>query len=872
MRELETRNQNAETRRATLSWRSAAKIAWRDMRSSTGKFLFVALSVAIGVAALTGVRGFSGAFRQALLLNARSIMAADISARMFQQPTPAEQAQLDAMRKQGMEMTSVTEMVSMASTPANPNPLLVSLKAVNPAQYPFYGKVTVQPAGSLSSLLTDGTVVVGDDLLMRLHTQVGEQLKIGGRLFRIAGVVVSEPDRLSSSMGLGPRVLMTQHALEQTDLLQPGSRSAQRYLFKLPADQRDAVDSVKAKIEQMLPEAQVTDFRETNPALTEGLDRSTSMLSLMSLVAMVLGALGVAMAMRAHLQQRLDTIAIMKSMGARSSQILRIYLLQTLLLGIAGGLLGVMLGVGVQSAFPLLLKKYIALQPDMHLQLRAILTGIGTGILTTLLFTLPPLLDIRNVRPSLIFRRAVDEGEAPDTEKRWSFWLGKLAKHRAQLLAMLLILAGLAAIATTLSDSATVGKWFAVGLLAALIALLGMSAALLRGLRWFLAKTRLHLPSQVRHGLANLYRPGNQSAAVLAALGTGVMLILTVFLMQQAVVGELNLTASPDIPNVFLVDISARELDGVVKLMEQQPGLRGPVETLPVVSARLLSIDGVPTEKLRLEHYPRRMLQSTSLSWADQLPKGTKVLHGAWWQAGSTAPQIAVNDRTAQRLHLHLGSHMVFSANDREIAVTVVALTKSDGQHAYSRSSFIVPQSLLSGFPTIWYGAVHIDPAQVATAQRALYAAYPTITVINVADALETIRGVVMQIALVVQFLAVFSIFAGIIILASSIAGTRYRRTREVVVLKTLGATRMRIASVFSVEFLVLGVVAGTVGVIFANLLTHVLLKRMDVRFHFNWIALVAGILGTALIADVTGWLASYRILGQKPLEVLREE
>ncbi|MHB1023054.1 MAG: ABC transporter permease [Acidobacteriaceae bacterium] len=872
MRELETRNQNAETRRATLSWRSAAKIAWRDMRSSTGKFLFVALSVAIGVAALTGVRGFSGAFRQALLLNARSIMAADISARMFQQPTPAEQAQLDAMRKQGMEMTSVTEMVSMASTPANPNPLLVSLKAVNPAQYPFYGKVTVQPAGSLSSLLTDGTVVVGDDLLMRLHTQVGEQLKIGGRLFRIAGVVVSEPDRLSSSMGLGPRVLMTQHALEQTDLLQPGSRSAQRYLFKLPADQRDAVDSVKAKIEQMLPEAQVTDFRETNPALTEGLDRSTSMLSLMSLVAMVLGALGVAMAMRAHLQQRLDTIAIMKSMGARSSQILRIYLLQTLLLGIAGGLLGVMLGVGVQSAFPLLLKKYIALQPDMHLQLRAILTGIGTGILTTLLFTLPPLLDIRNVRPSLIFRRAVDEGEAPDTEKRWSFWLGKLAKHRAQLLAMLLILAGLAAIATTLSDSATVGKWFAVGLLAALIALLGMSAALLRGLRWFLAKTRLHLPSQVRHGLANLYRPGNQSAAVLAALGTGVMLILTVFLMQQAVVGELNLTASPDIPNVFLVDISARELDGVVKLMEQQPGLRGPVETLPVVSARLLSIDGVPTEKLRLEHYPRRMLQSTSLSWADQLPKGTKVLHGAWWQAGSTAPQIAVNDRTAQRLHLHLGSHMVLSAIVREIAVTVVALTKSDGQHAYSRSSFIVPQSLLSGFPTIWYGAVHIDPAQVATAQRALYAAYPTITVINVADALETIRGVVMQIALVVQFLAVFSIFAGIIILASSIAGTRYRRTREVVVLKTLGATRMRIASVFSVEFLVLGVVAGTVGVIFANLLTHVLLKRMDVRFHFNWIALVAGILGTALIADVTGWLASYRILGQKPLEVLREE
>ena len=860
------------SRKSTLSWRSAAKIAWRDMRSSTGKFLFVGLSVAIGVAALTGVRGFSDAFRRTLLLNARTIMAADLSARMFQQPSPEEQRQLNALSAQGIKVTSVTELMSMASTPADPNPLLISLKAVNPADYPFYGSVVLQPAGDLRSVLTDSTVVVGEDLLLRLHAKVGDQLKIGGKLFRIAAVLVSEPDRLSATMGLGPRVMMTRSALEETTLLQPGSRSGQRFLFKLPPQRREDVDAVKAQLIKALPEAQVTDFRETNPALTQGLDRSTSLLSLMSLVAMVLGAVGVAMAMRAHLQQRLDTIAIMKSMGARSSQIMKIYLLQTLLLGLAGGLVGVTLGVGVQAAFPLLLAKYIPLKPDLSLQIRAVLTGIGTGVLTTLMFTLPPLLEIRDVRPSLILRRGVETTDGPAAR---AFFL-RVWEQRIQVLAVALILAGLVGIASTLSDSMAVGRWFAAGLAVALAVLLGMSALLLRAIRWILGRARMRLPSQVRHGLANLYRPGNQSAAVLASLGTGVMLIMTVFLMQRAVVGELHLSSKPDTPNIFLVDIGTSEVDGVAKLMRQQPGMRGPVEMLPVVAARLISVDGVAGDQLKLKNFPRRMLRSISLSSAEALPMGTKVVQGGWWKPGADGlagqALVAIDQRMAQRLNVHVGSSMVFASDDREIHVKVAALTKSDGQHAYSRAELILPAAALKGLPEIWYGAVHIDPADVGTAQRALYATYPSITVINVADALETIRGVVMQIALVVQFLAAFSIFAGVIILASSIAGTRYRRTREVVVLKTLGATRARIAAVFSVEFLVLGLVAGTVGVLFANLLTRVLLHRMDVAYQVNWMVVLAGILGTALLANATGWFASFRILGQKPLEVLRED
>ncbi len=859
---------------AALSYRSAAKIAAREMHSSRGKFFFVILSVAIGVAALTGVRGFSSSFRSTLLDKARSIMAADLSARMFQQPTPEQQKGLDEIEASGVEITPVTELLSMASSAKTLDPLLVSLKAVDPAMYPFYGDVELAPAGPLKTVLTPDAVAVADDLLVRLNLKVGDQLKIGTKLFRIASVVVNEPDRLSGNFAAGPRVLISREGLDASGLLAPGSHAGQRYLFKVPKPKGGApisdkaVADLKTRLEKLLPEAQIIDYRETNPALTQGLDRATSLLSLMSLVALVLGAIGVAMAMRAHLQQRLDTIAIMKSLGARSGQIIKIYLLQTLLLGAAGGVLGVALGVGVQLSFPYFLAKLIHVDTELHVQLSTVLTGLAVGILTTLLFTLPPLLDIRGVRPILILRRAVDDTDDPFVAGIWR----KITKNVAQIGAAVLILAGLAAIATTLSDSVVVGQVFSVGLVLVLGVLLFASAAVLAGLRFFLSKTRLHLPSSVRHGLANLYRPGNPSAALLAALGMGVMQIMTVYLVQKAVVSELHISSAPNLPNVFLIDITNSEVGGIRTLLKTQPSVTAEAELLPVVSSRVVDIDEVPAEQAKLKNFPKRMLRSISLTWMDSAPPGTKVVDGKWWAADEKKPVVAIEQRSADRLGVHVGSHITFAAQDTRIVATVVALTKGDGQHAFSRAEFFLPKAALAGLPVVWYGGVHVDPEHVGELQRALYKGYPTVTVINVAQALETVRAVVIQITYVIQFLAAFSIFAGVIILASSIAGTRYRRIREVVVLKTLGATRRRIATVFSIEFAVLGLVSGVVGILFANIIARVLLTRMTVAYHFLWGWTAVALVGTAGLTVATGWMASHRILGRKPLEVLREE
>jgi putative ABC transport system permease protein len=285
----------------------------------------------------------------------------------------------------------------------------------------------------------------------------------------------------------------------------------------------------------------------------------------------------------------------------------------------------------------------------------------------------------------------------------------------------------------------------------------------------------------------------------------------------------------------------------------------------------MVSIDGVSVEDLKVKNYPKRLLRSVSLTWAESAPEGTKVTQGKWWAAGSDSG-LAVVDHVAARLHLHVGSQIVFEVSDHTIRTNISAIYKVDGEHAFARSEFILAPAMLKDIPATWYGAIHFAPGSIPQMERALFAAYPTITVISLADILQTVQDVVGHITLVIRFLAGFSILAGAAILASSVASTRFRRIREVVVLKTLGATRARIAQVFSVEFLVLGLLAGLVGAVFANLLARVLLHRMQVTFHVSFWPAAAAIGLTAMLAVATGWVASFRILGQKPLEVLREE
>ena len=247
------------------------------------------------------------------------------------------------------------------------------------------------------------------------------------------------------------------------------------------------------------------------------------------------------------------------------------------------------------------------------------------------------------------------------------------------------------------------------------------------------------------------------------------------------------------------------------------------------------------------------------------------MTQGKWWTNGDAA-EIAVGEGVAKRLHLGVGSAVELEVGGMVRTLKVAAIYRADGQHLGARVQFVLPSGKSRTKPATWYGGVHIDRNKWPRWSERLFAAYPTVSVINIADVLDRIESVVDQITFVVRFLAGFSIFAGLMILASSIASARFRRMREAVVLKTLGATRMRIVRTFSVEFSVLGLLAGSVGVVFANVLTRVLLRKLEVGFHLDWGATLIALVGTAVLATATGWIASYRILGLRPLEVLREE
>ena len=851
-----------------FAWITALKIAWREARASTFKFVFVILAVAVGVGSLTGVRGFSRAFHDMLLSQARTLMAADLSLRVFELPTAEQDAEMDNLLKRGVQRTWITETLTMASSDESKPPMLVSVKAVDPNVYPFYGEIRLAPPAALSQALTYDTVAVSDDILLRLGLRTGDTLRLGGKPFRIIGQVTYEPDRMLGTLNVGPRVMITREGLERTGLILPGSRAAERFLFRLNAGS-PGIEEVRSELKKAFPDALIADFRESHPIITRGLDRATTFLSLVSLITLIVGAIGVATAIHAHIQQRMDSIAIMKCIGARSGQLVRIYLIQTVALGLAGGVLGVALGIAIQRVFPQFLARYFQIEPSASWDVITAVQGIAIALLATLLFTLPPLLSIRRIRPNLILRREMAETR-PD-------WRTRLRESRPSILAGVAIVAGMAGIAMsfatgTRNDIWKTGAYFAGALVVSLAVLSGIAWLMLRGLK---AISRRRLPTSLRHGIANLYRPGNHAGSVLVALGVGVMFTLTVYLVQRGVINQMTRNAPPGMPNVFLIDISPQERAAVAALLKQQWGIEGAPEMVGTVAAKLVDVEGRPIDSMQLRGWGRRFRAPRPVTSAGMMPDYVELVRGRWWThapAGG-APQVCISEEVSKVLGMGPGSASRWTIAGREVIARVACVFSIDSIHLASRVEFIFSGNSLDGFPLIYYGSLRAQPAAVASLQEALYRRFPTVTVVNMADVLQTFQSVVDRIAEVVRFISVFAILAGAIILSSSVAGTRFRRMREVVILKTLGATRWRVSRIFSVEFLILGAVAGAMGALLANGFANLLLRRMlDSPVSFPVWPAVLAVAATALLANGAGWMASFHVLGQKPLEILREE
>lgn len=831
------------------------RIAWRETKAAPGKFLFVVLSVALGAAALTAVTGFNESVRYTLLREARSLMAGDISLRMPIEPSGQEKKFLADLESQGIQTTRVTETVSMASTGQGP-PTLISVKGADLSRYPFYGQLTFDPP---SAHLDDKSVAVSDDLLLRLNLHVGDEVTVGNARYKIVARITKEPDRMTTGFTLGPRVLFTREGLAAAGIIIPGSRITERVLLKLPDTQE--LTPVRRQLEQTFGRrARISDYTETNPQLTRSLDRATRFLSLVSLIALIVAGLGVGATMQSHLRQKMSNIAFMKCIGGRARQIIQIYVVQALMIGIVGSLTGAVIGAFAQAAFARLVAHYFDIAVILIWPWAAMLKGMTAAIATAILFALPALLAVAEVKPALILRREVSEER-------------KQTRNARSIAAAIGIVAGLWGIAVWISSSVKYASVFGAVLLGSLIALGAFSALLLRGIRRLASHSTFRKSAALRHGIANLYRPGAHAAAILASLGIGVMFTVCVYFLQHSLLEEVKLTAPPDTPNLFLINITDDQRDGITQLINSESGVLDRQPLSPSVSAQIATIDGVPLEQIPLEEGARRFLNTQFvLTWAAEMPPATQILEGTWWPLRPQEPLVSVQEAAAQALGLKVGSIVEWTAIGGNVRARVANIRRTDAMRIGANNQFILSPGTLDNFSAVYYGALRVKPESIARLQGRIFEKYPTVTVINAADILDIIQDVMDRVSLAVRFVSGFAIFGGLVVLASSIAGTRYRRMREVAILKTIGATRSTLVRMFCTEFAVIGTVAGLIGGALAGIASSILIRELlDTPYGFSWMPVITAGVVTAVLTILTGWIASLGILDRKPLDILRQ-
>jgi putative ABC transport system permease protein len=836
------------------------RMAWRETRPAIKRFLFLVVAIALGVGALTGLKGFSRALDRSISRSARDLLAADLAVRFNSLPNQNEIAVLESLVQKGAVLTRTTETLSMVSHAGASVPILSSIRAVDPQSYPFYGNVELEPSMLLRKALADDAAVAGRDLLTRFGISVGDLVQIGNSRFRISAVLKSEPDRIGFGMDLGPRILITRKGLDRSGLIQFGSRASELFLFQLPSrglnleEARNIIDSgISRRI-------RITDYRDPNPSVSRGLERTANFLSLIGLLSLIVGGLGVSTTIHTYLQQKLDSIAVIKCLGGQSRQIINIYLLQGLVLGVLGSALGVGLGYLVQLLLPQMLKGLISLPTQLEPAPGAAIQGFIIGIFMTFIFLITPLLAIRKIRPIRVFLR-----EMPETQLST---LRRLRHDPLPLASSLLLLLGIGLAASWLAESFRWGIAFLSGLVACIL-ILALAARILL----FALKKIPPLPSlAIRQGLKNLNRPGNHVSSIMVALGLGVAFILAVYFIQTSLISQIVKSAPADFPNVFLLGITETDKQAITGLLKSQRGITDRT-LVSMFASHLSKINGKTIDQLGFEPHEQRYFQMEfSLTWNESVPPDTRIVEGKWWHPPYDSPLISVGENAAQHLKIHLGDSLDFDIGGMAVRGTVMNIRDVEFSRPGTSNQFIFSPGSLDGFSASYIGTVRIDPSRVVEFQSALYRQFPNVTSIDIGQVLTRVQDLLNKISVVIRFVAFFAIISGIIILAAGVISTRHQRIREVVLLKTLGATRPQISRIQAAEFLIVGSAAGLVGGILAAIAAHYLLgELLQTEFEFRWLPLLASAAATAVLSIITGWLASQGVLNHKPLEILRE-
>lgn len=837
----------------------AVALARRELRGGLRGFAVFIACLFLGVGAIAGVGSMSAAVQDAIRADARVLMGGDLALRLTHRTAAPDQI---AWLRDRARVTAGAEMRAMA-TAADGRRALVELKSVDGA-YPLYGEMRLTPAMPLDAALAAGDglpgAVVEEALAQRLDLAPGDRLRIGEAEFALRAVIEREPDRGISALTLGPRVMISEQALAATGLVQPGSLIRFHYRLRLPdgADLGAFADALA----RAFPDAgwRVSRVDTSAPGLGPVLRRLTLFLTLVGLTALLVGGIGVGNAVRAHLDGRAKTIAILKCLGASGGLVSRVYLIQILLIagvailaGLAAGALAPVAGAGlIGELLPVRLRTGLHAGP---LALAALF-----GLLTALVFTLWPLGRARETPAAGLFRNAVTPGTA---RPRGAYLAGAALAAAA--------LAGLA-IATAVDRPMAI--WFVGGTAATLTAFV-LAARGLRALARRAARPAGagRVPG-LRLALANIARPGAPTGSIVVSVGAGLAVLIALALIQGNLARQIAEQLPARAPSFFFINILPDQMDAFARTV-RQAAPDADLENMPSLRGRITHIAGVPVAQAAVAQEARWALDSDrGLTYAAAPPPGTDIVAGSWWPADYAGPPlISFAAGLAHGMGLEVGDSITLNVLGREVEARIANLRAVDWRSLGINFTFIFAPGTLEAAPHSFIATVRADAASEAAIFRAVAEAHPNVTVIRVRDAIDAVSGVLREVGLAIRASAGVTLLAGLLVLAGAVAASHHGRVRDAVILKVLGARRRDMLRAFLWEFGLIGAVTAAIAALAGTAASYGVMTEVMMS---DWVMLPGAVVATAAacvaVTLAFGFAGTWRALGRKAAPFLRND
>lgn len=815
----------------------------RDFRA--GELRLLGLALVIAVASLSSVSFFSDRLSRALTREAHQLLGGDL---LLVADHPWDKAYRAQAQRRGLRVITSVSFPSM--TAANGASHLAGIKAVEPG-YPLRGALRTapglnQPDAETRETPARGSVWLDERLASALEAKTGDVVKLGKASLAVSAVLTLEPDRGVNFFNIAPRLMMHADDLSSTQLVQVGSRIT--YRLHLAGD-GEAVAAYQAWAEKRLGRGErIESLDNARPEVRSALDRAEKFLRLAALLAAVLAAVAVGLAARRFMQRHLDGCAVMRCLGARGSQLLRIYLGEFLLFGAISSALGCLIGFAAQYALERLLSNLLTTTLPTPSPL-PLAYGFTVGLALLAGFALPQLLRLRNVPTVRVLRR-----EWADAEPL--AWTGYA--FGAVVLAVLML---------WMAADLKLGLWV-LGLFSLAVAIYAGVARLALAA---VGRLRGAAGAGWRYGIASLHRRLGTSVIQAVALGLGMTTLLLLTLARDDLLASWQRSVPPDAPNRFIINVQPEQREPVREFFAGK-GLEKP-DLLPMVRGRLVSINGRPViaADYEEERAQRLVEREFNLSWMADLPEGNSLTAGKWFapQDGDR-PQFSVEQGLADTLRLKLNDALVYEIAGRRLEAKITSLRKLDWDSMRVNFFVVTPPGVLEPFPTSYITSFHLPPDKAGFVGD-LVAAYPNLTVIDVASILRQFRAVMDQLALAVQFIFAFSIVAGLAVLYAALESTHDEREYEVAVLRTLGARNSQLRAALAAEFAVLGAIAGVVAGVGAAIISW-LLGRFVFQMPYEpaWLVLPAGVLGGILGIMLAGLAGTARTLRAPALQSLR--